>query len=179
MPALGAYPFPQRPRYCRMCQICLCHPQSPTMLSMDIWCLSHLLPLPLRFHPLLSVASLSPNMSAIQVLQNTPRLSCLPLGRRMAYLWLQLCSSRTLLTEGEVVSVIALDAEQSENAATLEEEELPESLVYSQNALSLLSRQEAKMGGVMGKMRMISNKFKKLLRGKQRWYAIMPVSTSM
>ncbi|KAJ7254057.1 hypothetical protein B0H12DRAFT_569773 [Mycena haematopus] len=68
--------------------------------------------------------------------------------------------------ENEVGSVVmALDAEQSRNALTFEEEGL---LAYSQNARSPTSPQETRTSGVFGKMKKIGDKFKKLLRGKSK-----------
>jgi hypothetical protein len=59
------------------------------------------------------------------------------------------------------------DAEQSDIGLALEEDDLPEPLAYLDNAHSP-SRQEAKMGGVLRKMKRISDKFRKLLRGKSK-----------
>jgi hypothetical protein len=72
-----------------------------------------------------------------------------------------------LSTENEVGSAVTA-SDGRENTLALEDEELPESFAYSQNAHSLTSRQEAKTGGVIGRMKKLSDRFKKLLRGKPK-----------
>ncbi|KAJ6604708.1 hypothetical protein DFH09DRAFT_1270072, partial [Mycena vulgaris] len=52
---------------------------------------------------------------------------------------------------------------------TWEEEELPEPLAYLENVQYLPTRRQGgKMGGVLGKMKKLSDKFKRLLRGKSK-----------
>ncbi|KAJ7038142.1 hypothetical protein C8F04DRAFT_1393052 [Mycena alexandri] len=68
--------------------------------------------------------------------------------------------------ENETPSPVFSNADVEQSALASEEEELPGPLAYQENVP--LGRQQAKVGGVIGKMKKFSDKFKKLLRGKAK-----------
>ncbi|KAJ7181718.1 hypothetical protein C8R43DRAFT_1229513 [Mycena crocata] len=74
-----------------------------------------------------------------------------------------------LPTESPVEIDTAPDPDPRADASTVEEEETPEPLAYLENVQYLPTRrQEAKTGGVLGKMKKLSNKFRMMLRGKSK-----------
>ncbi|KAJ7706120.1 hypothetical protein B0H17DRAFT_1035803 [Mycena rosella] len=77
-----------------------------------------------------------------------------------------------LSTENDTTSLADEDAAPDPNPSldvTLEEQQLPEPLAYLDNIQYLPTRrQEGKMSGVLGKMKKLGDKVKKLLRGKPK-----------
>ncbi|KAJ7110162.1 hypothetical protein C8R44DRAFT_274738 [Mycena epipterygia] len=82
----------------------------------------------------------------------------------------QVIPSGLLLAENDRGQIDHAAAPSSEvDAATLEEEELPEPLAYLENVDYLpIRRREVKMGGVLGKMKKLGDKVKRLLRVKSK-----------
>ncbi|KAJ7786378.1 hypothetical protein B0H16DRAFT_1490241 [Mycena metata] len=68
--------------------------------------------------------------------------------------------------ENETASPVFSNADVDQPALASEEEELSQPLAYQENVP--LRRQEAKVSGVIGKMKKFSDKFKRLLRGKAK-----------